>query len=156
MTQIPDGIISQAQRNREHSFGYLMQRIARRIDMGMKERLSEIGIDVKIFANLMILLERDGINQRELGDLLDFPDYYTSRNIDMLVKEGFAERRPDPNSRRSFLIYLTRAGRDKAMQLPNIIKESNEHHLSNLDESEQKQIIKLLHKVAGIDLYVDE
>lgn len=156
MTQIPDGEISKGQRNREHSFGYLMQSIARHIDVGMKERLAEAGIDVKIFANLMILLEEDGINQRELGNKLNFPDYYTSRNIDTLVKLGLAERRPDPESRRSILIFLTEEGRTKAMLLPKIIKQSNEFHLGNLDKEEQKQIIKLLHKVQGIKHYVDD
>lgn len=156
MTQIPEDKISPAQRSREHSFGYLMQSIARHIDVSMKERLAEVGVDVKIFANLMILLEQDGINQRELGDILNFPDYYTSRNIDTLVKLGFAERRPDPNSRRTILIFLTEEGRKKAMKLPKIIRESNDHYLGNLDNDEKTQIIKLLHKIHGIKHYAVE
>lgn len=171
MTQIPDNEISgndvpygesspkpisDIQRNREHSFGYLMQMIGRNIDVEMKGRLAEVGVDVKIFANLMVLLEQDGINQRELGDILNFPDYYTSRNIDTLVKLGFAERRPDPNSRRTILIFLTEEGRKKAMQLPKIIREANEHYLGNLDDDEKSQIIKLLHKVHGIKHYLGD
>lgn len=156
MTQVPEGKISSVRRNREHSFGYLMQSVARHIDINMKKRLAEVGVDVKIFANLMVLLEQDGINQRELGDILNFPDYYTSRNIDTLVKLGFAERRPDPNSRRTILIFLTEEGRKKAMELPKIIRESNTYQLRNLDDDEKTQIIKLLHKVGGIEHYLDD
>lgn len=156
MAQIPPRKISKEQRNREHSFGYLMQTIGRNIDIEMKGRLANVGIDVKIFANLMILLEQDGVNQRELGEILNFPDYYTSRNIDTLVKLGYAERRPDPKSRRTILIYLTQEGRKKAMLLPKIIREANEYYLRNLDDDERKQILKLLHKVHGITHYEDE
>ncbi len=146
MTQAPekDGI-------REHSFGFLIQTLARRIDGDMKERLKEHGVDLKIFANLMFLSIKDGITQREIGNHLNFPDYYTSRNVDALIKEGFAERRPDPTSRRTTLIYLTAKGRKKAAELPDVIRASNEKSLAGLNATEQKQLVRLLQKAAGID-----
>ena len=144
MTQVPesDGI-------RENSFGFLIQTLARRIDEDMKERLKEHGVDLKIFANLMFLSGKDGITQREIGNHLNFPDYYTSRNVDALIKEGFAERRPDPKSRRSTLIFLTPKGRKKAAQLPDVIRASNEKSLADLSKTERKQVMLLLQKVAG-------
>lgn len=143
--------ISKAQKNRENSFGFLIQTLGRRIEVTMRERLKDIDIDVKIFANLMLLYEADGVNQRQLGKKLDFPEYYTSRNVDALVKAGFAERRPDPNSRRSFLIYLTDQGRKKAAQLPKIIAETNEQHLKRLTLEEREDVVALLQKTVGIE-----
>ncbi|MCR9237056.1 MAG: MarR family transcriptional regulator [Alphaproteobacteria bacterium] len=143
--------ISRGQKNRESSFGFLIQTLGRRLDVTMRERLKEVDIDVKIFANLMLLYEADGVNQRQLGKKLDFPEYYTSRNVDALVKAGFAERRPDPNSRRSFLIYLTEKGRKKAAQLPKIIAETNELHLKRLTLKERKDVVALLQKTVGIE-----
>lgn len=143
--------VDSARKAREGSFGFLLQTVARRIDANMKEQLAAIGIDVKIFANLMYLSERDGINQRQIGEMLDFPDYYTSRNVDALVNAGLAERRPDPNSRRSTLIFLTDKGRSVARKLPPVIAECNARFLEPLSESERKQVIGLLQKVARID-----
>lgn len=145
MTQVPesDGI-------RENSFGFLIQTLARRIDADMKERLKAHGVDLKIFANLMFLSAKDGVTQREIGNSLNFPDYYTSRNVDALIKEGFAERRPDPKSRRSTLIYLTDKGRRKAAELPDVIRASNEKSLANLTANECKQVMWLLQKTAGL------
>ena len=140
--------ISEAQRSREGSFGFLIQTLARRIDATMKERLREHGVDVKVFANLMALAEEDGINQRQLGAKLDFPEYYTSRNVDALVEAGFAERRPDPNSRRTALVFLTEAGREKAADMPRVIRQVNELYLAEMTEDEQSQVIALLQKVA--------
>lgn len=143
--------ISKAQKARESSFGFLIQTLGRRIDATMRDRLAEVGIDVKIFANLMLLSDTDGINQRQLGEKLDFPDYYTSRNVDALVDAGFAERRPDPSSRRSFLIFLTEEGKKKAATLPKIVKEVNDQYLRELSDHDRQNLIKTLQNVAGID-----
>ncbi|MCK8464588.1 MarR family winged helix-turn-helix transcriptional regulator [Aliiroseovarius sp. S1339] len=145
MTQVPEpnGI-------RESSFGFLIQTLARRIDADMKERLKEHGVDLKIFANLMFLSAKDGITQREIGNELNFPDYYTSRNVDALIQEGFAERRPDPKSRRTTLIFLTPKGRKKAAELPKVIWASNEKSLARLSANERNQVMHLLKKAAGM------
>ena len=141
---------SKAQAIREGSFGFLVQTIAQGLNARMKDELEKAGIDIKLFAGLRMLAEQDGMNQRELGKKLNFPEYFTSRNVDAMVKAGFAERRPDPNSRRSFLIFLTSAGRAKAECLPPVIKRVNDEVLANLTESEKKQIIDLLQKTAGV------
>ena len=142
--------VMKARQIREGSFGFLIQTLARRIDVTMRRRLREIDVDVKVFANLMALSEQDGINQRQLGERLDFPEYYTSRNVDALVAAGYAERQPDPHSRRSFLVFLTEAGHAKAARLPKIIGEVNEFHLQGLSADERQSLIALLQKTAGI------
>lgn len=141
---------SKAQAIREGSFGFLVQTLARELDARMKSELKDVGIDFKLFPNLRMLAEEDGINQRKLGQRLNFPEYFTSRNVDALVEAGFAERRPDPDSRRSFLIFLTKAGRAKAESLPPIIKRVNDEVLADLSPPERRQIVDLLQKVAGI------
>lgn len=146
MTQISNAKKS----HREDSFGYLVQTLARRIDVSMKERLLAHEVDLKIFTNLMFLSERDGITQREIGNSLNFPEYYTSRNVDALVKSGYAERRPDPKSRRSMLVFLTPKGHAKAAELPAVIRASNEESLSGLTEDERAHVVELLQKVVGI------
>ena len=142
--------ITKAQKSRQNSFGFLIQLVARRIEVRMKASLAEIDLDIKGFSNLMILREGDGIKQRELGRLLDFPEYATSRCVDVLEKDGLVERRPDPNSRRAHLIYLTDAGRKKSDLLPGIIMKNNKLVLEDLTEEEIEQVISTLHKVAKI------
>lgn len=142
--------LSKAQRERQASFGFLLQLLARRMDNLMKQRLSEVDIDLKTFANLRMLSEKDGINQRELGRLMEFPDYFTSRSVDALVEAGLVERRPDPSSRRSVLIFLTSKGRKKAQQLPKIVSSVNNEFLEALNGHEKRQVIQLLQKVANI------
>ena len=135
---------------REDSFGFLIQTLARTLDAKMKVELEKVGVDIKVFANLMMLGQQDGINQREIGQRLNFPEYFTSRNVDMLVQAGFAERRPDPDSRRSFLVFLTEKGRAKAEELPTIVRNVNDDVLSDLEARERTAVIEILQKVAGV------
>ena len=130
----------------EVSFGYLIQRLAKEIDARMKAELKAIDVDFKLFANLLALMKEDGINQRRLGETLGFPEYFTSRNVDAMVQAGFAERQPDPQSRRSFLVFLTPKGRRKAELLPPIIKAVNDESLASLSDAERKTVVELLQK----------
>lgn len=143
-------INSNQQSPRERSFGFLIQLLARTLDERMTSELGKIGVNIKLFAALMLLSEEDGINQRKIGKRLNFPEYFTSRNIDALVEAGFAKRRKDPDSRRAFLIFLTEFGRAKAAELPAIIKRVNDEVLIDLSGSEKKLAIRLLQKAAGI------
>lgn len=136
--------------SREGSFGFLLQLLARRMDSVMKESLAEIDVDLKIFSNLRMLAERDGVTQRELGRIMEFPEYYTSRNVDALVEAGYVERRPDPNSRRSVLVFMTDKGRKKAEELPALISKVNRDFLGALTKNEQSQVITLLQKIAEL------
>lgn len=142
--------VSLKDHRREESFGFLVQSIGRALDARMKAELQKVGVDIKIFANLMLLGQKDGINQREIGKQLNFPEYFTSRNVDALVDAGLAERRPDPNSRRSFLVFLTDAGRAKAEELPTIVRDVNDDVLKDLSAIEREQVMSILSKVAGV------
>jgi len=142
MAQVPDH-----RRTRETSFGFAIQNIARRLDAEMKRELAEIDLDLKLFANLMVLAEEDNINQSEIGKRLNFPEYYTSRAVDALVEAGYVDRLPDPNSRRTNRIVLTKVGREKANQLPAIVQSVNERFQSNLNPEEQRTLMRLLGKL---------
>ena len=139
--------LSKGQQECQSSFGHLLQVLARRMNKLMRQRLAEIDIDLKTFASLRMLAGRDGINQRELSKLLEFPGYHTSRSVDALVEHGFVERRPAPNSRRSILIFLPPQGHEKIKQLPDIIDSVNHEFLAHLNEAEKRTTIDLLRKI---------
>jgi len=129
---------------REVSVGFLVQNLAQKFDARMKLKLGKIDVDIKLFPGLMMLKGEDGINQRSFGEKLDFPQYFSSRNIDALVKAGFVERRPDPNSRRATLIFLTTNGKAKAKLLPAIVKQVNDEALADLEPSQRAELVSLL------------
>jgi|TARA_B100001750_G_scaffold167584_1_gene136064 DNA-binding MarR family transcriptional regulator len=135
---------------RDASFGYVVEQVVRKFEEKAKLELSAIGLNHKFYIPLLALLDEEGVNQRQLGLKLNFPEYFTSRNIDAMVKAGYAERRPDPNSRRSVLVFLTKAGRAKAECLPGLARKFDEDVLAELTKDEQQKVVELLKKVADI------
>lgn len=136
---------------REHSFGFIIQTLARRTHKRMDAKLKEIDLDIKLFANLMLLSTKDGVSQHSLSKSLDFPDYSTSRHIDALVRAGYATRREDPDNRRVSLVFLTPEGRAKAALLPPIIEEVNASFLDVISPLERRALMQSLRKVAHFE-----
>ena len=129
------------------SFGWHMHTLGRIIKIGMQDRLAPLGLNVSEFACCMALLEQEGVTQTELGRITGTPEYTTSRTIEKLVQSGFVERLPHPTSRRAHQIYLTKKGKELAVQLPGLIKANNDRILEGLDKTQRAQLEDLLGKV---------
>jgi len=138
--------ISDETAKRVASVGFLVQSLARKYDAIMLPWLEEIDLSPKLFPSLMMLREEDGVNQTKLGERLKFPQYFTSRNVEALVKAGFVERRPDPESRRAILLFLTKAGRIKADLLPGIVRKVNDQVLREFAVEERENLTDLLQR----------
>ena len=132
---------------RKNSMGWMIQRIARRLDDAMTERLSEHGMTLQQFAVMMIVLENNGMTQREIGDNFGMPPYAISRALDALEEMGFLKRRQHPTSRRTHLIHSTKKGRKLGPELFTIVKEVNQDLAATLSSSEAKKFKNLLTKV---------
>jgi len=58
---------------------------------------------------LVYLARNEGLRQVELADLLEVQPITLARLIDQLAQCGLVERRPDPDDRRAYQLYLTPA-----------------------------------------------
>lgn len=139
--------------DRQKSLGWLINVVALKLKNELDTGLKEHGLSIALWPTLMCLWEEEGVTQREIAIKSKVESSTTTRTIDKLVKLNLVERQDDPNSRRSFRIYLTDEGRalkDKLIHLPTQI---NEAALSSLNSEEQDQMISLLQKmVKDIDV----
>lgn len=134
-------------RARESSFGWLVNALARRLDADMKEELAVHGLDLPSFATLMTLYEGEGLAQTDLAAAVGVASYSTTRTLDKLEDEGLVERRPDPKSRRSHQVYLTKPGRALRPDLTAIVVRVNKQALRHLDAASRKQLIAHLQEI---------
>ena len=63
------------------------------------------------------LLQGDGLTQRDLADECMLDAATLSRALDRLEEMGLIRREDHPGSRRSYLVRLTNAGREKAAKV---------------------------------------
>jgi len=97
----------------------------------------------------MCLWEEEGLTQRDIAAKSKVENSTTTRTLDKLEKLDLVERRADPNSRRSFRIYLTEKGKELEKDIIPVPARVNKELMSALDADEQQQMIGLLKKMVA-------
>ena len=95
------------------------------------------------------LYEKDHVTQRELADKC-FMDVATmSRNLDRLEEAGYITREKHPDCRRSFLIVLTKEGRNRAAQVYEDFRLIDEKIWQGFTEEEMAVFLSCAKKIIG-------
>lgn len=136
-----------AKTTRQTSIGRMLNLLTSKLNAEMNTRLRPYGLSIPEFSILMTLLEREGQTQTELGKKTALAAHGTTRSIDALEKLELVERRPDPKSRRSHRIFLTRKGHQTGPELFAIVKDVNGWLLSDVDEAEKQAFAATLAKI---------
>lgn len=87
----------------------------------LESRLKPLSMTWPQFGVLLALAERDGVTQREIGELLESDRTTVSVICDSLEKHGWAERRRDPVDRRANRVCLTDEGRAVSAQAREVV-----------------------------------
>lgn len=89
----------------------------------------------------------EGLKMRDVSRLLMVTGGNVTGLTDRLVEDGLVMRRDDPNDRRAYFISLTPKGKAMFAKMAAQHEEWVSSLLSILDESEQRQLAKLLDKL---------
>ena len=135
--------------DRQTSFGWMINVVANQAAKVFDTELKKYGLTIALWPTMMCLWEEEGVTQSEISAKSKVENSTTTRTIDKLEKLGLVERRTDPNSRRSFRIYLTEQGLALKETLLPIPMAINKKLLSSLEEAEQKEMLRLLQKMVA-------
>ncbi|MEZ8285795.1 MarR family transcriptional regulator [Vibrio splendidus] len=135
--------------NRQQTASWLIHVIAHDAAKTFDSELKKHGLTIALWPTLMCLWEKEGITQRAIARKSKVENSTTTRTLDKLERLGLIERRPDPNSRRSFNIYLTENGRAIQRELLPIPVHVNQEYLGILEPNERKEISRLLKKIVS-------
>lgn len=140
-------ISKEARTTREDSVGWVMQRLAKRLNDEMDKQLATLDLTVAQFAVMMTVLESGGMTQTEIGRRFGWPAYSITRVLNALEERGLLERRADPSSRRAFNIYASAEGKKLGPELFAIVQAVNSEFMGRLpqeDRAEFRRMITLL------------
>lgn len=113
----------------------------------MRSALDEFKLTPPQFVTLAFLWRRDGINQQELGTLMNVDRTTISGLLERLERLELVQRGQDPRDRRSWVIFVTKKGKAlKEKLLPKLDHVSKEISRT-LTLKEQETLIKLLNKI---------
>ena len=136
--------------------GFLIGDISRLIRRTFDERARKIGVTRPQWRVLTWLKRNEGINQGALADLLELDAMTVCRMVDRLQTGGLVERRPDPNDRRAWQLFLTPKAISITDQLQPIGEQLLKEALDGIAASEQVKLLQLLDQFRGNLQKIDE
>lgn len=93
---------------------------------------------------LMHLLDRDGLVQTELIQLIGFDASTATKMLQRLECEGFLLRKQSLSDKRAMTVHLTAKGRKLKLKLTEMWKELERISTSSLSEARKKQAVDVL------------
>jgi DNA-binding MarR family transcriptional regulator len=114
----------------------------------IESKLASVGLSLAKLLALKALSEAgESVPLGQLADRLSCVKSNITQLVDRLETDGFVERKPDPNDRRTRLAVLTTAGRKACKDGTRLQQEADQHLLTKLSRNEAHQLAALLEKI---------
>lgn len=121
-----------------------MLRVTHKVQRSEIAHLAEYNLTLPQFDVLTQLHREEGITQQTLADRLLVTKGNVCGLMERMLEQGLVERRPDPNDRRAYMLYLTARGRQLIETVLPTLGEVVTARLGGLDSAKQKQLLELL------------
>ena len=126
------------------SLGYALHYATRMSMAVLQERIKQHKVAVGQFPILVHLWEEQGITQKALCDLIRVEQPTLANTLKRMERDGLIKRIPDKDDKRQWRIYLT----DRALDLKDVLQEEsrsvNKIIVGRLNETEQKEFMRLI------------
>jgi DNA-binding MarR family transcriptional regulator len=112
------------------------------------ERIAALDLTPPQAGILRAIAAAPGRSQQSLSTQLQLLPSRVVAYVDDLEDRGYVERRPNPDDRRQYALYLTAAGKQLMQKLSRLARQHDRAITSGLSESEQAQLRSLLATLA--------
>lgn len=131
----------------ENHVGYLIQQISHLLEQLYNKNLANEDLSISHARVIYLLYQNDGMTQSELQQDLLIKASSITKSIDVLAEKGLVKRETCGADARIKRIYLTDEGRKKEENLYTIRENTEANLLSNLSESESKELLSMLKSI---------
>lgn len=125
--------------------GYLLRRALQKATAVFAENCSEV--TTTQMGALYILARREGLDQKELAELLHIDQTNMGVVIKSLEKNGFLKRNVSGDDKRRKILSLTDSGRLAIRTIDQDAALAQQQLVSNLTSDEQREFVRLLKKL---------
>ena len=131
------------------SLGFLLGDAARLVRKRFDMRANALGLTRAQWRVLARLRRREGINQKELADILEIENITLTRHIDRLEAKGWVERPRDPSDRRAWNLYLNPEVQPVLNKMRKLSEITREEALKGMPAETREQLIDMLLLIKG-------
>jgi DNA-binding MarR family transcriptional regulator len=133
-----------------HAFGRMMH-VNR---LAMAKMGAQKGTNHGEVVALALLSRREGVSQRELGDVLHLSAPRVSIILDSLAKDGAVTRQADEADRRLTRVFLTPEGRQRVKEQRDALSDYVNRTIGALSAADKRDLARLLAELADRTLAV--
>ena len=126
---------------------FLLYRAAEQSHSLANDMLARVGLTARQVGILTLVIEREPMTQKALGETLRIDRTTMVALIDDLERKGYVVRQRHPRDRRAFLVQPTQAGRVAKAQAIAILDEQQHQFLEPLTPTQQQQLGTLLKRL---------
>ena len=128
----------------ETNAGFLIHDVSRMMRAWFDARAQALGLTRAQWRVLVHLAAREGANQKTLSEILEIDTVTLGRHIDRLERDGWLERRPDPEDRRAWRLHLLPAAHPMMERMERLAEETMGIALDGLSAEDRAQFIDVL------------
>lgn len=129
------------------SLGFVLHETGRLLSKRFDQRAKCLGLTRAQCHVLGYLVYHEGLNQTRLAELLELEPISLARLIDRMAQAGWVERRPDPDDRRAWRIFITDKAKPLFARMIEIGVEVRAEALNGFSPEENDRIMELLLRV---------
>ena len=131
----------------DRSLGFLLGDSSRLLRKRFDRLARSFGMTRAQWRVIAVLRRDEGINQAAMADIMDIEPITLGRHIDRLEEAGWVERRPDPDDRRVWRIFLTDKVQPLLKEMENIAIEVRNDAMVDFSSKERERFIDNLIRV---------
>lgn len=120
----------------EDSIPFLLRNASRKFFRTLQLNLARYEITSSSWYFLRVLWTSEGMTQSELSQRVGLMTPTTTSTLNNMERSGLIERRPHPNDKRKYLIYLSKKGRELKPELLRAAREIHEGALEGLQDAQ--------------------
>jgi len=135
-TPIPDSLADQV--------GYLLSKAHLRVHVSANEALEPLGLTVKHYGLLTLLVHEGSISQGRLGDVMKIDRTTMVALIDDLERAGHVDRTRNSEDRRAYALSATASGKRIQRRAATLMKRVQSETLTPLSPDERRELRRML------------
>ncbi|WP_310498428.1 MarR family transcriptional regulator [Sandarakinorhabdus sp.] len=126
------------------ALGFLLSDCARLLRRRFDARARSIGVSRPQWRVLFALTRAEGVNQAMLADILEVETITVGRMVDRLADAGLVERRPDPDDRRMWRLFLTSHAQALLEDLRAVGEEVRAEMMQGINDDDAERLAGML------------
>ncbi|MDT5095452.1 MAG: hypothetical protein QOH60_4815 [Mycobacterium sp.] len=127
---------------------FLLAQLGHHAAERFSERIATLGLTPPQAGILRAIDSAPGRSQQALSTELQLLPSRVVAFVDDLENSGYLERRPNPEDRRQYALYLTADGKELMRKLSRLARQHERALTAGLDESQRDRLRELLATIA--------